>query len=50
GLHYDNVARIAALDGISELNIGHSIVAQAVFIGLERAVVLMKQAMRENRR
>lgn len=50
GLHYDNVARIAALEGINELNIGHSIVARAVFVGLEHAVALMKQAMCEHRR
>ncbi|MGH8223179.1 MAG: pyridoxine 5'-phosphate synthase, partial [Woeseiaceae bacterium] len=31
GLHYENVAAIAAIPGIRELNIGHSIVAQAVF-------------------
>ena len=33
GLHYENVVPIARIDGISELNIGHSIVARAVFSG-----------------
>ena len=37
-LHYDNVDRIAALKGISELHIGHSIVSRAVFVGLADAV------------
>jgi len=38
GLHYDNVTAIAAIPGISELNIGHSIVARAVMVGMETAV------------
>lgn len=45
GLHYGNVAAIAALADIHELNIGHAIVARALFVGLERAVLEMKQAM-----
>jgi len=45
GLHYGNVTAIAALDGISELNIGHAIVAQAVFDGWEKAVRDMKALM-----
>ncbi len=36
GLHFGNTARIAALPGISELNIGHALVAEAVFIGWRR--------------
>lgn len=42
GLHYDNVSAIAALPGIAELNIGHAIIAQAIFDGLEKAVRDMK--------
>jgi len=42
GLHYGNVQAIAALPGIRELNIGHAIVAQAVFDGWEKAVRDMK--------
>jgi pyridoxine 5-phosphate synthase len=38
GLHYDNVVDIAAIPQIEELAIGHSIVARAVFVGLDRAV------------
>ena len=42
GLHYENVERIASIDGITELNIGHSIIARAVFLGLAGAVTEMK--------
>src|SRR5262249_11294878 len=38
GLNYTNVQAVAALAGVEELNIGHSIVSRAVLIGLERAV------------
>jgi len=43
GLHYHNTQAIAAIPHIRELNIGHAIVAQALFIGWERAVHEMKQ-------
>jgi len=42
GLHYHNVQAIAAIPHIAELNIGHAIVAEAVFIGLAQAVKKMK--------
>ena len=42
GLTYRNVARVAAIPGTCEFNIGHSIVARAVLVGLERAVREMK--------
>lgn len=42
GLHYTNVQRIAAIAGIAELNIGHSIIARSVFTGLADAVREMK--------
>lgn len=45
GLHYTNVQAIAAIPHISELNIGHAIVAQAVFVGWEKAVRDMKAIM-----
>lgn len=38
GLHYHNVREIAVIPGIDELSIGHSIIARAVFVGLDRAV------------
>ena len=46
GLHYHNVRPIVAIDGITELNIGHAIIAQAVFSGLATAVADMKALMR----
>jgi pyridoxine 5-phosphate synthase len=46
GLHYANVAPIAAIAGMHELNIGHAIVAAAIFNGLEAAVAAMIDAMR----
>ena len=49
GLHYQNVQPIAAISGISELNIGHAIVAHALFIGFEAAVREMKKLMMEAR-
>lgn len=45
GLHHGNVAPIAALPGITELNIGHAIVAQSIFDGWQTAVRDMKAAM-----
>jgi len=49
GLHYHNVAAIAAIPEIYELNIGHSIIARSIFVGLERAVADMKTIMLEAR-
>jgi len=49
GLHYHNVQPIAAIREIVELNIGHSIVARAVFDGLSKAVRDMKELMRAAR-
>lgn len=45
GLHYTNVQLIATIPEIAELNIGHAIVAQAVFVGWEKAVRDMKAIM-----
>ncbi len=45
GLHYENVQAIAAIPELYELNIGHAIVAQAVFVGWEEAVREMKALM-----
>lgn len=45
GLHYTNVQAIAAIPEIAELNIGHAIVAQAVFIGWQNAIKEMKAIM-----
>ncbi|SDM57797.1 pyridoxine 5'-phosphate synthase [Franzmannia pantelleriensis] len=43
GLHYHNVEAIAAIGGIHELNIGHAIIARAMFVGLKEAVAEMKR-------
>lgn len=45
GLHYTNVQAIAAIPDIAELNIGHAIVAHAVFAGWQNAVREMKAIM-----
>jgi pyridoxine 5-phosphate synthase len=47
GLHYDNVQAIVAIPGIAELNIGHAIVARAVFDGWEKAIRDMKALLRK---
>ena len=46
GLTYENVTPVAAIDEIEELNIGHSVVSRAVFVGLERAVREMAEILR----
>jgi len=50
GLNYANVQPVAAIEEIVELNIGHAIIARAVFDGLGAAVREMKQLMRAARR
>lgn len=45
GLHYQNVQAIAAIPEVEELNIGHAIVAHALFVGWEKAVREMKTCM-----
>ncbi|OEU60753.1 MAG: pyridoxine 5'-phosphate synthase [Desulfuromonadales bacterium C00003094] len=47
GLNYVNVREVVALGGIAELNIGHSIVARAVLVGMERAVREMVALLKE---
>jgi len=49
GLHYTNVQAIAEIPDIAELNIGHAIVAHAVFVGWENAVREMKAIMIQSR-
>jgi len=45
GLHLENVQAVARLPHMTELNIGHSIIARAIFVGLEAAVREMKEAI-----
>ncbi|WP_338445190.1 pyridoxine 5'-phosphate synthase [Pelagerythrobacter marensis] len=49
GLTYDNVQPIAAIPQLAELNIGHYLVGEAVFVGLEQAVRAMRALMDEAR-
>jgi pyridoxine 5-phosphate synthase len=48
GLNYINVSRIAEIEGIRGLYIGHSIISRAVLVGLERAVREMKELITNN--
>ena len=43
GLNYENVIRMNEIDGLYELNIGHSIISRAIFVGLPQAVREMKE-------
>lgn len=47
GLHYHNVEAIAAIPEINELNIGHAIIARAVFVGLKEAVSEMRRLIEQ---
>lgn len=49
GLTYENVSPVARIEEIEELNIGHSVVSRAVFVGLERAVREMAQLLERAR-
>lgn len=49
GLNYQNVLPVAAVPEIVELNIGHSIIARAVMVGMEQAVREMKELLRQSR-
>ncbi len=49
GLHYHNVQAIAVMPQVRELNIGHAIIARAIFTGLGPAVAEMKQLMLQTR-
>jgi pyridoxine 5-phosphate synthase len=49
GLHYHNVQPVARIPEVRELNIGHAIIARAIFDGLSTAVIEMKRLMNEAR-
>lgn len=49
GLTYENVSLVAAIPEIEELNIGHSVISRAIFVGLERAVREMAELIRRAR-
>ena len=46
GLNYENVHRMHEIDGLYELNIGHSIISRAIFVGLAQAVKEMKELVK----
>ncbi len=48
GLTYRNVGAVAGIDEIREFNIGHNIIARSIFVGLERAVREMREAIAAN--
>ena len=45
GLTFDNVAPIAAIPQLAELNIGHFLIGEAIFTGLEASVLRMRRLM-----
>jgi pyridoxine 5-phosphate synthase len=45
GLNYQNVAALARLSRMAELNIGHSIISRAIYVGLQQAVREMKECI-----
>jgi pyridoxine 5-phosphate synthase len=45
GLTYRNVGAVAAIDGVTEFNIGHNIISRSIFVGIEQAVVEMLDAI-----
>ncbi len=50
GLNYQNTHEIAAISGVNELNIGHSIIARALFVGIKEAVSEMRSIILESTR
>jgi pyridoxine 5-phosphate synthase len=50
GLTYRNVCAVAAIEEITEFNIGHNIIARAIFTGIERAVTEMREAIKAGSR
>lgn len=49
GLDYDTARRLAGVAAFAEFNIGHFLIGEAIFVGLERAIAAMRQAMDEGR-
>ena len=50
GLNLDNVGPVAAIPQVVELNIGHFLIGEALFVGLDEAVRAMREAMDAGRR
>lgn len=49
GLNYQSAKKIASINQISELNIGHFLIGEAIFIGLENAIKKMQKAIKQKR-
>jgi len=49
GLNYENVKPIAAIPNVRELNIGHFLIGEAIFVGLKDAIREMRRLMDEAR-
>ncbi len=49
GLTYTNVQAISAMNGFTEFNIGHSLIARAMFVGIRQATIEMKQLIQGHR-
>ena len=49
GLTVDSVGHISKITEIKELNIGHAIISDSIFLGLRGAIDLMKQKIKESR-
>jgi pyridoxine 5-phosphate synthase len=49
GLTYDNVGSVAAIPQVMELNIGHFLIGEAIFVGLADSIARMREAMNEAR-
>ena len=49
GLTFDKVKKIVAIPGIEELNIGHFIIGEAIFYGLENVILKMLKLMKKNK-
>lgn len=50
GLNFENVGAVAAIPELKELNIGHALIGEALFVGLARAIAAMRAAMDEGRK
>lgn len=46
GLNYSNVKELLKIPSLRELNIGHSVISKAVFVGLEKAILEMAQLIK----
>ena len=50
GISYETVRRIAEIEEISELNIGHFIIGEAIFVGLKKSILKMRKIIDNSRK